>query len=142
VLGGWQLNWYSEIFSGFPVDHPAGPKTVEQSAKLDSSERTLLRWFDNTIFRSPTPNTLRDFPTIFPDVKFPTRYDVSFSIFKDFIVTEGAKIQFRTEMINVFNHPWFVGLATTSPTSSSLGQLNLVQQNLPRTIHMQLKIVF
>jgi Carboxypeptidase regulatory-like domain/TonB dependent receptor len=142
VLGGWQLNWYSEIFSGFPVDHPAGPKTVEQSAKLDSSERTLLRWFDNTIFRSPTPNTLRDFPTIFPDVKFPTRYDVSFSIFKDFIVTEGARIQFRTEMINVFNHPWFVGLATTSPTSSSLGQLNLVQQNLPRTIHMQLKIVF
>jgi hypothetical protein len=75
-------------------------------------------------------------------VRFPTRYDASFSIFKDFTLTEKAKVQFRSEMINVFNHPWFVGLATTSPTSSSLGQLNLTQQNLPRTIHMQLKIIF
>ena len=142
VLGGWQVNWFTEVFTGYPVDHPGGPMTVQRSANLESGQRTLLKWFDNTVFTSQSPNTLRNYPTIFPDVRFPTRYDASFSIFKDFALTEKAKVQFRSEMINVFNHPWFVGLATTSPTSSSLGQLNLTQQNLPRTIHMQLKIVF
>jgi hypothetical protein len=142
VLGGWQMNWFSEIFSGYPVEHPAGPKTVERSATLPSSERTLLRWFDNTIFKAQAPNTLRDFPTIFPDVRYPTRYDASFSILKDFRVTERLRVQYRTEMINVFNHPWFVGLVTTSPTAATLGQLDLRQANLPRIIHMQLKLVF
>ena len=45
-------------------------------------------------------------------------------------------------MINVFNHPWFVGLVTTSPTATTLGQLDFRQANLPRIIHMQLKLVF
>ena len=141
-LGGWQLNWFTEIFSGYPVEHPNGPKTVERSAALPGSERTLLRWFDNSIFKAQTPNTLRDFPTIFPDVRYPTRYDVSFAVHKNFVVTERFRLQYRAEMINAFNHPWFVGLATQSPTAPNLGQLNLTQQNLPRIIHMQMKIVF
>ena len=141
-LGGWQLNWFTEIFSGYPVEHPGGPKTLDRSAALPSDARTLLRWFDNTIFRAQTPNTLRDFPTIFPDVRYPTRIDVSFAIHKNFAVSERLKLQYRAEMINALNHPWFVGLATQSPTAPNLGQLNLTQQNLPRIIHMQLKVAF
>ena len=115
---------------------------MERSAKLPKSERTLLRWFDNSIFRTQTANTLRDFPTIFPDVRYPTRYDVSLSVFKDFRLTERFKAQYRVEMINVFNHPWFLGLQTQSPTATGFGSLNLVQANLPRIIHMQMKLVF
>ena len=141
-LGSWQVNGFTEVFSGYPVEHPGGPKTVERSAQLPAGERTLLRWFDNTIFTTQAPNTLRTYPTIFPDVRFPTRCDVSFSIFKDFKIAERLKAEYRAEIINVLNHPWFVGLATTSPTATNLGQLDLRQQNLPRTIHMQLKLVF
>ncbi|NWG14292.1 MAG: TonB-dependent receptor [Acidobacteria bacterium] len=142
IVGGWQVNGFTEVFSGYAVDHPNGPKTTEASAALPESERTIMRWFNNTIWKAQTPNTLRDFPTVFPDIRFPTRFDVNLSIFKNFPITEQAKLQYRCEMINAFNHPWFTGLATTSATSSSLGQLNLTQRNLPRTIHMQLKIIF
>ena len=142
IVGGWQLNWYAEIMSGYAVDHPNGPKTTEESAALPEGERTIMRWFNNSIWKAQTPNTLRNFPTMFPDIRFPTRYDVNFSIFKNFGITEQVKAQYRCEMINALNHPWFTGLSTTSATSSSLGQLNLTQRNLARTIHMQLKIMF
>jgi hypothetical protein len=142
IVGGWQVNGFVEAFSGYAAEHPNGPKTVERSAALPESERTILRWFDNTIWRAQAPNTLRNFPTIFPDVRYPTRFDLNFSIFKNFRVTERVKMQYRAEMINALNHPWFVGLATTTATSSSLGQLNLTQRNLPRVIHMQFKIMF
>ena len=67
---------------------------------------------------------------------------MSFAIHKNFAVSERLKLQYRAEMINALNHPWFVGLATQSPTAPNLGQLNLTQQNLPRIIHMQLKVAF
>jgi len=41
IAGGWQLNWFAEIFSGYPIDHPNGPKTVDRSAALPDSERRV-----------------------------------------------------------------------------------------------------
>jgi hypothetical protein len=142
IVGGWQWNVMVEAFGGYPIPHPDGPKTTEQSAKLPASERTLTRWYNGSIFKAPTAYTLRNYPTIFPDVRNPNRFDLSMNIQKNFLVTESFKIQYRVDIINALNHPQFYGNVTTSPTSSALGGLNTTQANLPRTIHMQLRLEF
>ena len=142
IIGGWQWNTMVEYFAGYPLTHPDGPKTVEQSAKLPSDERTLERWYNGSIFRAQTAYTLRDYPTMFPDVRNPDRFDVSINILKNFPITEKLRLQYRLDVINAFNHPWFMGNYTTSPTASGLGGLNRTQGNLARTLHMQLRIEF
>lgn len=142
VIGGWQWSGMVEFFSGYIIQHPEGPKTSEASAKLSAGERTLDRWYNGSIFKAPTAYTLRNYPTMFPDVRNPNRFDFGFNMQKYFRLTERLKLQYRCDVINAMNHPQFFGALTTSPTSSQLGGLKTSQANLPRTIHMQLRLEF
>jgi hypothetical protein len=64
--------------------------------------------------------------------------DLSFS--KQFAVTEKAKLEFRSEFFNLFNHPQF-GTPVTTLTASNFGQI-LSQQNAPRQIRLGLRLRF
>lgn len=63
------------------------------------------------------------------------------SIFKTFYPKEGFQVQFRAEMFNTFNTPWF-GLADTSLTSTRFGLLGNAQVNDQRNIQLALKLSF
>ncbi len=142
IIGDWQWNLMVEYFSGYALDHPGGPKTIDGTAKLPADERTLERWYNGSVFKAQAPYTLRDYPTMFPDVRNPDRFDVSVNIMKNFMLTERLKLQYRLDIINALNHPWFMNNYTTSPTASGLGGLNQTQANLARTLHMQLRLEF
>jgi hypothetical protein len=51
---------------------------------------------------------------------------------------ERMKLQFRAELVNAFNHPWFCNIASVDVTSALFGQLEATQRNLPRNIKLVL----
>lgn len=52
------------------------------------------------------------------------------------------RLQFRSEAVNAFNHPWFTGLASggTDVTNAAFGRLKPVQNNLPRFLKLGLNL--
>ena len=84
--------------------------------------------------------TLRDFPTRFSNVRVPGYQNLDASISKSFPITETVRLQFRTEMVNAFNHPWFSRITSVDVTSPNFGKLDVVQRNLPRFVKLVLNL--
>jgi hypothetical protein len=151
LLGGWQLNGNWTLQSGFPVAFPNAAPLAARSAVLPGSERTRERWFDTSLWQDPAtgrtvpvqaPFTLRDFPTRFPDVRFPALKNLDLSLFKDFHFSERVRLNFRGEFYNVTNTPWFPQIGTTSVTAANFGSLNLAQTNGPRRLNLGMRLVW
>lgn len=148
LIGGWKLGWNVSYQSGFPVDFPNAAPLEARSAKLPARERSVYRWFDTSLFPSmagPAPFTLRGFPTRFPDVRYMGVRHWDFSLMKDLpLVKERVKAQVRADFINASNRPFMTRMATTPPnvTRADFGQLRLEQDNTPRYIYLELKMVF
>ncbi len=86
-------------------------------------------------------NYLRRIPTRWAHVRASRVNEANFGLFKNFVVRERYKAQFRGEFFNVFNHPRFGG-PNTDPGSSSFGVVTPSQNNMPRVIQLALKISF
>ena len=69
----------------------------------------------------------------------PSYKDVDFSAFKDFPVTERAKLQFRAEFFNLFNHTNFQN-PTNDIQSSAFG--GIFSSNFAREIQVAAKLIF
>lgn len=78
------------------------------------------------------PITLRQFPLRFGDVRTPGHRNLDASVSKNFSVTEKVRAQFRFEMINATNTPWFSRVQSLDVQNPPLGRLNPTQRNLPR----------
>ena len=70
----------------------------------------------------------------------PGQFDVDFSIFKSFPIRERKKVEFRTEIFNILNHPNFSN-PNTSLDSASFGQISGTTVN-GRIIQFALKLAF
>jgi len=70
----------------------------------------------------------------------PSGVNFDFSLFKDFRVTEQVKVQFRTELFNIFNTPQF-DLPNATIGTGSAGTITGIV-GIPRQIQFGLKIVF
>ncbi len=70
----------------------------------------------------------------------PGQWNLDFSLFKDFLLTERFKTQFRAEFYNLFNHANFSN-PNTSLDSSSFGQISGTSVNA-RLFHFALKLTF
>jgi hypothetical protein len=145
LLGGWQLNWDITYSSGWVVSYPNAKQVRPGSAKL--SNPTPSQWFNTSLWDDPAtgrrvarqePFTLRDYPTLFSDVRVPGYKNWDASVSKYFPLRERMKLQFRMEMVNAFNHPWFANIASVDVTSALFGQLDATQRNLPRNIKLVL----
>ena len=84
---------------------------------------------------------IRNYPTRWGSVRASRTNNLDLGIYKNFVVRERLKTQFRFETYNTFNHARFAA-PNSDPTSSSFGVVGASQQNAPRTVQMALKISF
>jgi len=72
-------------------------------------------------------------------VRGPGIEDVDFSLFKNFTVTERARLQFRAEFFNLLNHA-NLGLPENDLESPAFGQI--LQAGSPRLLQLAIKLIF
>jgi hypothetical protein len=133
VVGGWTLSGIVNISSGTPLGHPnsrrspnfwngpavwanftapAGgfkgvfnPDTFNPWTASDPGNR----FFDKTAFSDADPQSLGNTPNRFPQVRLLTTFSEDASLIKRFTIREGMSLQFRVEMLNLFNRHYFDG---------------------------------
>jgi hypothetical protein len=161
IAGGWNLNAQYTAHSGYPFAFPNAANLVPQTANLHDDQRDANAqkagrkqfdpsydvYFNTSIFptQAQAPFTLRNFPTMFPDVRSKILNVWDMSIYKEFPVKERVRLQLRTDFHNAFNHPWFGNLASSNVTNANFGQLSVSSiddTSEPRLIVMVMKIVF
>jgi len=124
-------------------------QTAPRSAKL--SDPTIAKWFDTSEWIDPATGklvtaqpsyTFRTYPYYFSDVRSPAYKNWDVSVTKYSPIYERMRLQFRSEAVNAFNHPWFTGLASggTDVTNAAFGRLKPVQNNLPRFLKLGLNL--
>lgn len=155
VLGNWQFSGITVLQAGRPIliSAPDNTGLLEfaytngradrlKSGVIDNPTKT--KWFDTSAFRPAAPFTVPTDSLSQPDLRSPWRNAVNWSVFKNVPFTfkdHDIKVQFRTEMFNVFNTPQFdIRNASTDVTSAQFGQIT--EGGGERNIQFGLRIVF
>ena len=157
-LGNWNVNMQYVHQLGFPFDFPNAAPLSAGSARLDPDGRDALaktkgrsqfdpsydKWFNTALFptKAQAPFTLRDFPTRFPDVRSPLLTVSEISLYKEFPIKERLKLQFRVDLQNAFNYPFFGKLQSANVADSRFGQLQADITNEPRLVVGVIKVIF
>ena len=103
-------------------------------------ESKLNDYVNLAAFSQPAPFTFGDAPRTLSNVRGPGTHDVDLSLFKNFLITDRLKLEFRAEAFNLLNQVVF-GLPNTTFSSGQFGVIT-TQTNTPRQIQLALKAVF
>ncbi len=148
IIGGWQMNPIMTLESGTPLSLtatvPGGgnrPDVVAgQQAKLENP--TLERWFNTAAFTQPQPFALGTVSRTLPNVHSDSVFNIDVSLFKDFQIREGMKVQFRAEAFNMTNTPTFASPGT-SVNAATFGVVTATAFTpKPREVQLALKLIF
>ena len=152
ILGGWQFNGITVFQTGTPLSLSASnsagiynpvtrPNNNGTTGKREGPvDQRLDAYFDKSVYSQPVAFTFGNVASALPDIRSDGVRNFDLSIFKEFSVREGRKVQFRTEMLNAFNTPRF-GSPNTSVTLTSFGVISS-QANAPRQVQFGLKILW
>jgi hypothetical protein len=146
LLGGWEISGFTRFESGVPL-------TITQSANSMNSfgniqrrpnvsgdvegPKTVAQWFNTVAFTQPAANTFGNAPR--GVVRGPYRHLTDLALFKNFVVTDRVRAQYRLEAFNVFNSTNFTTVGTTLGLTT-FGRLTAAAE--PRLIQMGLKVTF
>ncbi len=154
VVGGWSLNTFGIIQSGFPLavtqsnansligasyQRPNATGTVS-GATSGSTDSRLGAWLNPAAF-SVAPELTFGNTSRFLNVSGPGLFSIDFSIFKSFTIRERIKAQFRAEALNATNTPLFGNPGTTITSPSTFGVITS-QINYPRLVQLGLRFTF
>mgnify|MGYP000075100325 CR=1 FL=1 len=149
LFGGWQTNGIITLRTGFPFTVVQGAITntanvtirPDRIANGSLANPTVNQWFDPNAFRlvscqnTALPELCRYGNSGGGILEGPGFKNVDFSLFKNFAITERVKLQFRTELFNLFNTPQFFrpnnGLTTAGgflPTRTAGGGIDYPSQ--------------
>jgi hypothetical protein len=172
-VGGWSIQWLATLQDGQPIRLSCVKNSVQSlgcgalftgeplKLGLHTDANGKLSWFGNpAAFTDPAPCTAQGSCTFanlggVTQVPGPGFHRLDFSIFKDIPFTETRKLQFRTEIFNIFNHPNFnapgfggngvvsIG-GSTDWNNSHFGEIGSTRDNPydPRQIQFALKFIF
>ena len=139
VIGGWQLNGILSLASGFPftigqgagdLSLPNGQVRPDQISNPELSEPNRKLWYNPAAFQRVTcqiasrPDLCHLGSTGNNTLRGPGERRVDFSMFKNFVITERVKLQFRWEAFNATNTPWF-----GNPNGISFSNANQIVPN-------------
>ena len=151
VLGNWQLNGILTLHTGNPYTlRWNGCQGVWQGCRPDmvsgkdpnaapSSGRSPDHWFDTSAVIAAAPLTGGSIglqSNTAPPAKL-----LDFSVFKDFVITERFRVQYRAEAINLFNTPWF-STPDNNMQNANFGKVTSTYAGSERHIQMSLRFQF
>ncbi|MBC8166453.1 MAG: carboxypeptidase regulatory-like domain-containing protein, partial [Bryobacteraceae bacterium] len=148
LLGGWQMQGILIFRSGVPFTPTVSRDVANtgvggqrpnriQSGELENP--TLERWFDVSAF-AVAPNFTygnSGLRILYPDIV----RTIDFSMFKNFQITEGSRLQFRWEVFNLPNTPSFAAPASVVDVPATAGRVTATSTD-PRQMQVALKFTF
>jgi hypothetical protein len=138
VVSGWQINGITTVQSGYPV--VVGRPNVVGDPNEGSAPDRLYGWFNVAAFAPVPAFTFGNAPRVLPSTRSDALANFDFSVIKTTEISERARLQFRSEFFNIFNHPWFAR-PDASFGNPSFGTVNSVL-NTPRQVQFALKLIF
>jgi len=154
VVGGWSLNTFGIIQSGFPLSvtqsnanslvgasyQRPNATGVVSAGTSGSTDSRLSDWLNPAAFSVAPELTFGD-TSRFLNVEGPGLFSIDFSVFKSFTIRERIKAQFRAEALNATNTPLFGNPGTTLTSPSTFGVITS-QINYPRLVQLGLRFTF
>lgn len=153
IVGGWQVQGVYAFQVGFPIafgsfntgnGNTAGDIFyVGGDIALPSNQRTTALWFNTSAFSTAAPvSHLRTLPYRFADVRRDNINNVDLSFLKNTRINEKMRIQFKLDLINAFNEPYFV-VPVVNQAQTTFGQISASNQdNYARRIQFGIKFLF
>jgi hypothetical protein len=157
VVANWQINGILTMHTGNPFTIQSGgcvgiwatcfPYLVPGKNPQDapSGGRTPAKWFDTSavipIGTLPAPYNITQGNLGLQSNTNPPTKTLDFSIFKDFVLTERFKFQFRAEGTNAFNTPQFSG-PDNGASDGNFGKITGTAAGSERHIQMSLRFMF
>ena len=147
LLGDWQAGGNFTAQSGAPftvntssdqANIGSGPaQRPNASGNPNNGPQTPQEWFDTSVFSLPALYTFGTAPR--NAVIGPGLREFDLSLQKDIRVTEAAKLQFRAEAYNLFNHPNF-NIPNRAAFTANFGSIASAQDS--RQLQFALKLLF
>lgn len=144
ILGGWQTNGIFVAQTGQPFSPVLQTSTTNGTGSrpdvrsVVSYPKTLQRWFDPSAFGTPAPYTYGNASR--NSLFGPGRVNWDASLFKNFVIGEQVRFEFRAEAFNVLNHPQF-GLPNQNIGNAQAGTITSTVGN-PRQLQLGLRFQF
>ena len=164
LLGGWQFNTLFSFFTGTPFTVYSGNDSSGTGEFTDranvignpfsgvpASDRatSTYYWFNPAAFAAPAAGTYGNEKR--NQFYGPPTHQIDFSVFKNFSITEHARLQFRAEIFNIFNFTNYSGPAN-NVQGSNLGQVGStydvsfgapgIGPGAPRNVQLAVKLLF
>ena len=147
VLGGWQLQGIMVLRTGRPftptisrdvANTGIGGQRPNRIGSGTLSNPTIGQWFDKTAFTVPAAYTWGNSGA---DILREDHFkNLDLSLFKQFLVNERTRLQFRAEAFNLTNSPSFAAPGTNIDSAS--GGVVTSTISTPRNIQFGLKLIF
>jgi hypothetical protein len=156
LLGGWQVNglWTSE--SALPLDIAISNASlnapgninrpnVNDPVQIPGNIGPGQLYFNTAAFSAPPPNTFGDVGRNV--LHGPRLFEIDFSVFRTFRLTERTSLEFRAESFNLTNTPHF-DRPDTNFSDAAFGQITTargnqsVQVNENRQLQFSLRLMF
>jgi hypothetical protein len=155
IFRGWELSGIARMWSGRPFDAVLSADVAQigavQNQRPDviadtKGPRTVEQWFNINAFARPKTGTFGNMGR--NSLRLPGVNKWDLAVYKNFVVGEGKRLQFRGEFFNAFNHPVFdtVGAAlntsgtTVNPLINSFGVVTGTRD--ARVAQIALKLYF
>jgi hypothetical protein len=162
ILGNWELTVIEKATSGFPI-FVVAPNINGNNVNFQNNGNSLIRpnqvcnpvpanqnineWFNPNCFVGPPTGELGNASR--SPLSGPSFVNTDFSAIKHFMLPwrEGMRLDFRTEVFNLLNHPQFgtpgSGICASCPElgNPGFGSINSTVNN-PRLIQFALKFAF
>lgn len=164
LLKGWQTNGILTLRTGFPFtptnpssDLNTGGGNIRPDRLADGAlaDPTRKLWFDSSAFQRVTCNIasrqdLCHFGSSGVNIlDTPGQRNLDFSAFKNFYISERFNVQFRAELFNAFNTPYFgaptnlgwVSQNSVAPDAPRVGEIRSLRTSM-RIVQFGLKLNF
>jgi hypothetical protein len=149
LAGGWQVNSILTLQGGLPIplqmpvsSWGANRPSVVPGVSDHPAQQTLSQWFNTAAFTAPAPYRYETVSRTLPDISGDGLFSIDFSAFKNFVVRERLKFQFRAEAFNLTNTPTFE-IPGTSYGTPTFGQVTATAFTpKPRIVQFGLRMTF